>query len=241
MEKFEETIEDYVAKLNIEGQRKVWLKNRRKIDFILSKTNRYIRSKRTACDIGIGEGHLLRRLEDMGFSVTGIDISSYLIEHLGESFKKQSLEIKLIHGNIADIDLDENSFDVVTCLDVLEHIPDDALKMTIENLKKCIVNDGLLIGTLPLGENLQDNMVICPKCRHEFHRIGHYQSFGNIEQIKKLFEPDFKIIKIGYIPFILFKLNFLNYICHWIYRFLCRVTGVKMVKTVYFVAKLEKT
>lgn len=240
MEQFEETIEDYLARLNLEAKRNVWFKNRRKIDFILSKTSCYLKNVRTACDIGIGEGHLLRRLENMGLSPTGIDISRYLIEHLRKSFEEQSLEIKLVHGNIANIALEENAFDVVTCLDVLEHIPGDALKTAIENLKRCIVNGGLLIGTLPLGENLNNNMVICPKCRHEFHRIGHYHSFDNLEQIRKLFEPDFKIIEVGYVPFNLFKLNFFNFLGYWLYRFLCRLTGVKRVKTVYFVAKLNK-
>jgi ubiquinone/menaquinone biosynthesis C-methylase UbiE len=239
---FEEILEDYLAKLSIEGKRTSWYENRRKIDFVLGKTGHYLKNRRTVCDIGVGEGYLLRRLRNMGLSPTGIDISRYLIEHLRKSFERESLEIKLIHGDVANVVLDENSFDVVTCLDVLEHIPGDGLKTTIENLKRCIVNGGLLIGTLPLAENLDSNMVLCPKCRHKFHRIGHYHSFDNLEQIRKLFEPDFKIIKIGFVsvPFNLFKFSILNYLCYWLYRLLCSTTDAKGNKTVYFVAKLNK-
>jgi ubiquinone/menaquinone biosynthesis C-methylase UbiE len=179
----------------------------------------------------------------MGLSPTGIDISGYLVEYLRKSFEKESLEIKLIHGSAADIVFDENSFDVVTCLDVLEHIPGDGLKTTIKSLKKGIVNGGVLIGTLPLAENLDSNMVLFPKCRYKFHRIGHYHSFDNIEQMKKLFEPDFEIIKIGFVsvPFNLFKFRILNYLCYWLYRLLCSITDAKGNKTVYFVAKLNKS
>jgi len=241
MEQFEETLEDYLARLNVEGRRNTWLKNRRKIDFILRKTKKYLSKAKTACEIGVGDGYLLRRLSGMGLKVTGVDISRYLIEHLAKSFEKELPEITLIHGDIANITLDKDSFDVVTCLDVLEHIPGDGLEAAIKNLKGCIVNGGVLIGTLPVGENLENNMVICPKCRHTFHRIGHYHSFDDLVQVRGLFEPDFQIVKIGYSPFSLFGLNVLNYLAYWLYRLLCQLTGVKRPNTVYFVAKLNKS
>ena len=241
MEQFEETLEDHLAKLNIEGKRNTWIKNRRKIDFVLSKTRYYLKNAQTACDIGVGDGYLLKRLNGMEIKVTGIDVSRYLIEHLKKSFERESLKITLIHGNIANVIFDDNTFDVVTCLDVLEHIPGNGLKATIKNLKRCIVKGGLLIGTLPLGENLDDNMVICPKCQHVFHKIGHFHSFDNLEQIQELFEPDFNTMKIGYLPFSLLKSDILNYLAFWLYRFLCKVLGLKKVKTVYFVAKPNKS
>lgn len=37
-EQFDETLEDYLARLNIEGGRKTFYKNRKNIDFILRKT-----------------------------------------------------------------------------------------------------------------------------------------------------------------------------------------------------------
>ncbi len=37
-EQFDETMEDYLARLNIEGGRKTFYKNRKNIDFILRKT-----------------------------------------------------------------------------------------------------------------------------------------------------------------------------------------------------------
>jgi hypothetical protein len=241
MVQIEENLEDYLAKLNLQGKRSAWNKKRRKIDFILRKASPFLNNKSTACDIGIGSGYLLRQFESKGFKATGIDISKYLIEQLRKSFESESLNIQLIHGDITNVNLEHDSFDIITCLDVLEHIPGEGLKKAVENIKIHITKDGFLIGTLPLGENLDDNMVICPKCRHEFHRIGHYHSFGSFEQMQKLLEPDFKIIKMGYVPFSVFDLNFLNCTAFSLYRFLCKVSGVRKVNTVYFIAKPNKS
>ncbi len=240
MEQFEETLEDYLARLNIEGDRKTWQSNNKKIDFILRKTSRYLKDSCRACDFGIGNGYLLKRLNSMGLEVTGVDVSRYLIEHLRKSFEKESLKVTLIHGDITNLNLKDDSFDSVTCLDILEHIPGEGLKAAIENIKGCIVNGGLLIVTLPVGENLAANMVLCPKCRHKFHRIGHHHSFETLKQIKSLFEPDFQIIKTGYMPLTMFKLNISNFLGFWLREFVRKLTGIKKTKLVYFVARLNK-
>ncbi len=240
IDKTHETLDDYLARLNIEGKRKTWEKNRKKIDYILKKTHPYLRNAGKACDIGIGDGYLLRRLKSLGMEVTGIDISGYLIKNLKKKFADESIEIELIQADITELTFKEESFDAVTCLDILEHIPGEGLKAAIENIKGCIVKGGLLIGSLPVGENLADNMVICPKCRHTFHRIGHHHSFETFEQIKSLFEPDFQILQIGYMPLTMFKLNILNFLGFWLRESVRKLMGIKKTKLVYFVAKLNK-
>lgn len=230
-----------LPRLNIEGTRDIWKKNREKIDFILNQSQRYINEALTACDIGIGDGYLLTRLQAAGLEVTGIDISGYLVEYHKNDFKKKGLNIRLIQGDISNLSLEDNQFDIVTCLDVLEHIPGDGLRAALENLKKCIKNDGFLIITLPLGENLENNMVICPECGHKFHRIGHFHSFENIMQVIELLSPEFKIIKTGEVPFNLFPSEILNIISFFLYKFLLRLFHRENVTTAYFITRLVKS
>ena len=118
----EETIYDYHNRLNFEGKRTTYVYNRRKLDYVLRKVRKYLKPSSAACDIGIGEGYVLTRLYDKGLKVTGIEISKYSVEYLENDYKKKGLKIKLINGDITNIELDENQFDVVTCFDVLEHI-----------------------------------------------------------------------------------------------------------------------
>jgi hypothetical protein len=52
-------IEDYLAKLNIEGGRKAWLANHPKIEYVFAKSKKYLKPKMSVCEIGIGDGHLI--------------------------------------------------------------------------------------------------------------------------------------------------------------------------------------
>ena len=86
----------------------------------------------------MGEGYLLKHLSGIGLEVTGIDISEYIIEYLKKTFEDNSIKAKLVCGDITNINLNEDSFDLITCLDVLEHIPGDDLLKAVKNIKKLL-------------------------------------------------------------------------------------------------------
>lgn len=236
-----ETMNDYIARLNIEGERNVWKDNRGKIDYVLGKTRNYVKRSSSACDVGIGDGYLLTQLNAAGLKTTGIEISGYLVRYFRDDFRKKGLDIRLIQGDITNINLEAVQFDMVTCFDILEHIPGDNLRLAFETLKNCLVNGGLLIGTLPLGENLEDNMVMCPKCGHRFHRVGHFHSFQTTEEINKVLQPEFTIVKIGKVPFSYFKSNMVNFVCTRLLKLAKSIFHRKIITTAYFVAKSNKS
>ena len=225
---------DHSARLNLEGERAVWIKNRAKINQIYKKVRKYIKNAGTACEVGVGDGYLLRLLCKSGLKVVGIDISKYLVKKLRNDFEKEGLEIELIQGDFSKINLKKDQFDLFFCLDVLEHIHD--VGKAIENIKKSLCTGGLLIGTLPLHENLDKNMVMCPKCGHKFHRVGHHHSFDSIKGIRQLLGPQFKIIQTGEITSLSEVSDIFYYVLRKIRNYIFRK---KTVSTVYFVAKLE--
>jgi SAM-dependent methyltransferase len=87
-------------------------------------------------------------------------------------------------------------FDIVFALDVLEHVKD--LDKAIENIYKLLKPYGFLIATVPLRENLTDNMVVCPFCHHVFHRIGHYHSFHSMDDVHRMLGKYFEIIEYDF-------------------------------------------
>lgn len=226
---------DYSVRLNLEGKRDVWIKNRVKINQIYKKVRKYIKNAETACEVGVGDGYLLRLLYKGGLKVVGIDISKYLVKSLRNDFEKERLDIELIQGDFSEINLEKDKFDLFFCLDVLEHIPD--VGKAIENVKKSLCNGGLLIGTLPLHENLDRNMVMCPKCGHNFHRVGHYHSFDSVEEIRQFLGPEFKIIQVGEMTPLSEVSDMFYYILRKIRNYIFRK---KTVETVYFVTRLDK-
>jgi 2-polyprenyl-3-methyl-5-hydroxy-6-metoxy-1,4-benzoquinol methylase len=70
----------------------------------------------------VGDGYLLRRLYNSGLKVVGIDISEFLVNRLQSQLEEENLDIKMIRGDISTINLESDKFDLVFCLDVLEHI-----------------------------------------------------------------------------------------------------------------------
>lgn len=125
-------IEDYLAFLNLERKRNVWLGNKQKFDFILKKLANYFKPSLEICDIGIGNAYLITRLYNLNLNVTGIDISGYLINHFKNKFKQENKNIRLIKGSISNLTLQKNQFDIITCFDVLEHIPGEGLQLAIK-------------------------------------------------------------------------------------------------------------
>lgn len=90
-----------------------------------------------ALDIGCGFGEYMNLLEKKGYHVTGIDIDKEAIKHNKHALY-QSAE-KLTFTN--------NSFDVVTCVDVLEHV--DNPQYVMSEIRRVVKEDGTVIITVP--------------------------------------------------------------------------------------------
>lgn len=93
----------------------------------------------TILDAGCGEGFILDRLQEaqIGKNLVGIDISKDAI-NLGKIlFPKLDLRV----GDITKLPFKNNSYDVVICTEVLEHLknPRKALKEMIRVSKKYLV------------------------------------------------------------------------------------------------------
>lgn len=191
-------IDSYLAKLNLEGSRGVWLGNRQKLDFILEKVKCCLRTGSKICEIGVGDGYLLDSLYDLKMDCTGIDISKYIVRYHKNRVLEQNRKIEFIHANIVDLTSKSSLFDVVFCIDILEHLTEDDYMQSLKNIYAMLKSGGIFVGSFPYMENLDRNMTKCPKCGHEFHRLGHKQAF-DLKKIKNTIMPYFNIKEIGHV------------------------------------------
>lgn len=105
----------------------------------------------TLLDVGSGRGvFLFPLLRDFPYTnVTSLDILERRIELLNY-IKLGGIErLTPIQANICDVSFDDNSFDVVTLLEVLEHIPD--VKKAIQNAIRIAKN--YIVVTVPSKED----------------------------------------------------------------------------------------
>lgn len=83
---------------------------------------------RRILDVGCGGGIFSEALAGAGASVVGIDVSTGAIDaaraHLQQ---QQDIRIEYIHSTLKDyIGTDPRPFDGITCMELLEHVPDPA-------------------------------------------------------------------------------------------------------------------
>jgi len=89
-------------------------------------------------DIGCGGGLLCEALRRQGATVTGIDLSTTALEVARQHATDSDLEIDYRETTAEQIAQSEPaSFDIVTCLEMLEHVPDpDAIVASCATLLK---------------------------------------------------------------------------------------------------------
>ena len=93
-------------------------------------------------DVGCGEGYFLQYAEKY-YDTYGSDLSEYCIREA----KQRTDRTRLSVGSVMHIDYEDESFDMVTCFDVLEHLEDpDA---AIQECRRVLKRGGVFVARVP--------------------------------------------------------------------------------------------
>jgi 2-polyprenyl-6-hydroxyphenyl methylase/3-demethylubiquinone-9 3-methyltransferase len=98
-----------------------------------------------ALDVGCGAGLLCEPLARLGADVTGVDAAPANVEAAALHARGSGLEISYRHGELGTLGL--GTFDLVTCLEVLEHVADKS--SFIAELGRHLAPGGLLVLSTP--------------------------------------------------------------------------------------------
>ncbi len=127
-------------------------------------------------DYGCGAGFLIRHLLDRGYQVTGLDFSRQSIEETNSKFQKEkSYGGAFLAEEILAKGL---KFAAIFLIEVIEHLDDEYLSLTMRNLKSLLAPNGVIIISTPNQERLEDQHIFCPQCEHVFHRWQHLRSWS---------------------------------------------------------------
>lgn len=77
---------------------------------------------KSALDIGCGAGLVCEPLARLGADVTGVDASAENVSVAATHAEMVGLDIRYMAGEVAGLDI--GTFDLVTCLEVIEHVAD---------------------------------------------------------------------------------------------------------------------
>jgi SAM-dependent methyltransferase len=152
-------------------------------------------------DIGIGAGTFEKAALAKGLDAHAIDPSPETVERLRRSM---NLGDKARVGRIAEIPFEAEVFDAVVASEVFEHLEPEDLATGLKEIRRVLRPGGVLLGTVPARERLEDQRVVCPDCGHLFHRWGHTRSFTP-EAIQSLLTVDFRVREVVERPFVAWR------------------------------------
>ena len=129
---------------------------------------------KTALDVGCGAGLLAEPLARLGAKVTAIDAAPELIAVARDHAAQMGLEIDYRAGDVQAL---EGEFDLVTCMEVIEHVAEPAAFLA--PLARRLAPGGLLLMSTPNQTSLSRFLMITlgeglgriPKGTHDFDKF----------------------------------------------------------------------
>lgn len=147
---------------------------------IISKN---VQSEHNVLDVGSRKFPYIKHLKCK--KITGIDIPSESEGELGWNDKIinqiRSDHLKLYYANAEELPFDNNTFNIVVLIEVLEHIERD--KLAIKEISRVLKKDGLLILTTPNGLHVEN--------LNPYH-LRHYLP----QQLKEILDTHFDNVKL---------------------------------------------
>jgi 2-polyprenyl-3-methyl-5-hydroxy-6-metoxy-1,4-benzoquinol methylase len=154
----------------------------------------------TVLDYGCGPGFLIRHLLDRGAACFAADSSVKAVELANRKYAGQSgwKGAFVLDGEASVL---PQRFELITCLETLEHLPDESLSPKVSEIFQLLNPGGVAVFSTPFNENLGRNNSFCPFCRTEFHPWQHQRSFDAV-QLAALLES------VGFVVLFCRELNF---------------------------------
>jgi len=127
-------------------------------------------------DVGCGGGVFVNGAKAVIKSIVAVDRSRSALNYI---------EVPCALGDISHLPFKDSSFDLVTCLEVLEHIPLANYSLALSELSR--ISKKYIIITVPYKENIKSKRVECPKCLCLFH-VDHHVRIFDEEKLELLFK-----------------------------------------------------
>lgn len=163
-------------------QKEVWNRDRYLED--VQEVNRFTETLKlipkdikNLVDVGTGNGAFLWFLENSSFTAKFEGL-----EYTLSGITNKVCKAKINQGEIQNIDFKDDSFDIVSCLEVIEHLPISVYKKGLLELER--ISKKYILISVPYQESRTN--VICPNCNCEFNPNTHVRSFDK-NRLLKLF------------------------------------------------------
>lgn len=151
-----------------------------------------------ALDVGCGDGRLTAFLAENVKKVIGLDHQQFPVEMAKLILQQQGVQNAIFEvGDARKLRFTDGSFDVVTCFDVIEHLPREDAEKLVKELTRVLKKGGWMCMTTPNRKFLTSRIF--------GHTLieKHYYEYC-VEELQQLFEKDFQQLEVYgvYLPLI---------------------------------------
>jgi cyclopropane fatty-acyl-phospholipid synthase-like methyltransferase len=166
-------------------------------------------------DLGCGTGITTKYIAELNAKVTGIDLSSKLIEFAKENSIHENIEY--FADDITKVDLGKQKFDLICLIDVMEHIPKENIQGLIENINKYSHENTIIYLNIPdprlqfwMVKNYPEKLQIIDEAYFMVNILHMFSSIGFGPSKIDIYGIDFPLQYTSYI-FVKVDVIFYNY------------------------------
>jgi SAM-dependent methyltransferase len=147
---------------------------------ILKKSGIPFKKEISVLDFGCGPGFIWDHIINSGitWSYTGLDFSLDSVEALVKKAAGHPQFKGAVLGSQLPTKFQDNCFDAVLLFEVIEHLTDEHLDETLQEVRRVLKPGGVVVVTTPNEEDLSVATKYCPECNAIFHEWQHIRSWS---------------------------------------------------------------
>lgn len=162
--------------------------------------------RRSVLDLGCGLGRHSVLFAKYGFKVTAVDISKQAVKSVREAEQRENVVITSKVCDMLALPFRENSFDCIFSYLAISHTDTEGFRKILSKIKEILKPDGEIFLTLCSKETgsfceagfpkLDENTIVKTEEGPE-NGVPHF--FVDLNDIKRLFEPEFELIRVQHV------------------------------------------
>lgn len=147
---------------------------------VLQFVSRHIPIRGRILDYGTGKGFLLKHLAAKypNIEFYACDFTEDVAKDTGDKFRNEPAFRGCLHITGLPSEYESGKFDMVFLIETIEHLTDDYLHATMQEIHRVLKPGGHIIITTPNDEKIEKHFVHCADCGASFHHMQHIRSWN---------------------------------------------------------------
>ena len=160
---------------------------------LLRFVERHVSLTGNVLDVGCGPGYFMEHLIAHKIPCAGTDISMRSLDIAKKrlALNPLFLGVSLMTENFS-LPYTSASFENIFLIETVEHLSQEDIDGLFREINRVLKPGGCLIITVPYSEDLDANIIICPKCGGTFHEVLHQSSFDETKLVDLISKHGFE-------------------------------------------------